>query len=477
MLHFKTLHIFLCRKYLPPFFATLFIGMFIFFMIFIFTYLDEIAGKGVDALTLVKLFFYMFLTFLPPSMPLAILLSSIMSFGNLGESYELASMKSAGLSLISIMKPLLLLIFIFASFCFIFNNVTLPLLHLKAGSMLYDVRTAKPAFNLKEQVFYGGIDGYSIRVGSKDRDGKTIHQICIYDHSEGMGNTSQLYASDGQIFMKNGYLTFLLKNGTRYSQSVNDAHQLKTRPNFILHFKEETVRIDLTGLKMKNTDEELFKNHAEMMNLRQLHDYRDTTIKFRKSTYNQTLKQFAIQYYFQKSLKQSILNADKEKILSLSKCLVHLPKAQQKSAFETAQNMMKSADIFIDSQVVEEDNNLYNQAKYEVEWHKKFSLSFTCIILFFVGAPLGAIVRKGGFGMPVVISVFLFIIYHVINITLEKMVLQNKLGVIPGIWAAPAIFLPFGIWLTQKASNDAPLFNFDWLYRIKRMVKSLNSEV
>ena len=176
-MHFKTLHIYLIKKYIPPFLATLFIAMFIFFMIFLFTYIDEIVGKGVDNITLTKMFAYMFITFLSPAMPLAILLSSIMTFGNLGESYELASMKSAGLSLLSIMRPLLVFILGLAFFCFLFSNYTLPYIHLKAGKLLYDVRSSKPAVNIKENIFYNGIDGYSIRIGKKDNDGTEMKKI------------------------------------------------------------------------------------------------------------------------------------------------------------------------------------------------------------------------------------------------------------------------------------------------------------
>ncbi len=435
--------------------------MFIFFMIFIFTYIDEIAGKGVDNTTLVKMFGYMFLTFLPPSMPLAVLLSSIMTFGSLGETYELASMKSAGLSLISIMRPVVVLIFALAGFCFLFNNYTLPYIHLKAARLLYDVRSTKPAFKLKESVFYNGIDGYSIRVGTKDRDGKTIHNIYIYDHSEGLGNTSQMYAKDGEISVTGNarYLTIKLVNGTRYQQPLNEPRQERTRPNMIMHFKEQIVRIDLTSLKMQNTDEQLFKNHAEMMNVSQLKSYRDTSIKNMKEAYANTYKQFTNQYYFQKSLVQFKNNAKDTSFIPVAKYLEKQSELKRKSILESAQNLAKSAGSFIDSKANEEDGHITDQAKFEIEWYKKFTLSFACIILFFVGAPLGAIVRKGGFGMPVIISVFLFITYHVISFTLEKMVLQDKLIVIAGMWATPLIFLPIGMWLTYKAANDSPLFD------------------
>jgi len=459
----KTLHIYLIKKFIPPFMATLFIGMFIFFMIFLFTYIDEIIGKGVDNVTLAKMFGYMFVTFLSPSMPLAVLLSSIMTFGNLGENYELASIKSAGLSLLSIMRPILVFVLGLACFCFLFSNYTLPYIHLKAGRLLYDVRSSKPAVNIKESIFYNGIEGYSIRIGKKDNDGITIHNVSIYDHAAGRGNTVQMYAKDGQIFMSENkkFLSIKLFNGTRYEQLVKDAREEKTRPNMIMHFKEEEVNIDLSKVKMQQTDENLFKNNAEMMNVRLLTQYRDTSIKYRFQNYKQTYNQFHDAYYFQKSLAQCKLNDSlhTKQIISIDNYMAKLAPPQRKNLVESALNMARSADSFLESKVQEEENQVMEQAKLSTEWHKKFTVAFVCIILFFVGAPLGAIVRKGGFGMPVVISIFLFITYYVISITCEKMVLQDKLNDIVGMWISASIFLPIGIWLSLKAANDSPLFD------------------
>jgi lipopolysaccharide export system permease protein len=457
----KTLHIFLVKKYIPPFLATLFIGMFIFLMIFTFTYIDEIAGKGVDTFTLAKMFGYIFLTFLPAAMPLAVLLSSIMTFGNLGETYELASMKSAGLSLLSIMRPLLILIAGLAAFCFIYNNFTLPHIQLSAGRLLYNVRASKPALNIKEGVFYNGIDGYTIRVGNKDKDGIGIHNILIYDHTQGMGNVAQTYAKDGEISMSKDarFLTFKLRHGTHYQQPLDDPKQQMTRPNMIMHFDQQTVRIDLSSLKMESFSEELFKGKAEVLNISQLSSYRDTSEKYRRDSYVQTYNQFVNQYFFQKSLLQADKTEKDTASFKLAKYLDAQNPAKRKTVLEGALNMVKSAQSFVEGKAGEERDQRQSSAEYEVEWHKKFTVSFACIILFFVGAPLGAIVRKGGFGMPVVISVILFIMYHVVTITLEKMVLEGKMATVPGMWTSQCVFLPIGLWLSFKAANDSPLFD------------------
>src|ERR1700740_701540 len=208
-------------------------------MVFDFTYIDEIAGKGIDAMTLAKMFFFTFLMFIPSSMPLAVLLSSIMTFGNLGENYELAAMKSSGLSLIQIMRPILFFIVLLSLFCFSFSNYTIPYIHLKQSSMLYDVRGAKPTLNIKESVFYNGIEGYSIRVGKKDNDGQTIHNILIYDHQDKRGNLIQMYADSGklQTSADKNAMVMTLFNGNRYQQILNDSRDAQTRPMLSASFE------------------------------------------------------------------------------------------------------------------------------------------------------------------------------------------------------------------------------------------------
>ncbi|MEO8760170.1 MAG: LptF/LptG family permease, partial [Bacteroidia bacterium] len=405
-MHIKTLHLYLIKKYIPPFMATLFIAMFIFFMIFIFTYIDEIAGKGIDNLTLAKMFGYMFITNMPMSMPLAVLLSSIMTFGNLGENYEMAAMKSAGLSLLAIMRPLLVFIVGLAFCCFLFSNYTLPFITLKATRLLYDVRSSKPAISIKESVFYNEIKGYSIRINRKDNDGVGVHNILIYDHTAERGNTTQMYAKDGEISMSPNkkFLNIKLFNGTHYEQPLKDAKDEHTRPNMIMHFKEQEIKIDLSKIKMQQTDEALWKNNAEMMNLRLLSQYVDTAKKYRMQTYRQTYTQFSNAYYFQKSLLQIKLNDSlhAKQTTTINKYVNKLPAAEKKTLIDGALNLARSADSFLDNKVKEEVNQVKDEAKFAVEWHKKFTIACTCIILFFVGAPLGAIVRKGGFGMPVV---------------------------------------------------------------------------
>jgi lipopolysaccharide export system permease protein len=456
----KTLHFFLVKRYIPPFLATLFIAVFVFFMVFVFTYIDEIAGKGVDNWTLAQLFFYTFVTFIPSSMPLAILLSSIMTFGNLGENYELAALKSTGLSLMQIMKPLLVFIIFLSGLCFVFSNYTLPFIHLKQGRLLYDVREAKPALKIKEGIFYNEVDGYTMRVGQKDEDGQTIRNILVYDHTERRGNIVQTYADSGKIEMGAGneFLQMTLHNGNRYQQFVNDEVQKKTRPMMSLSFKEQQVKFDLSGFKMQKTDEELFKNNAEMMNLSQLDNALDTLKKEQQKAIIQTQEQF--RNYFNINAQKLSNKVDSLKLNSRSvyDYINVLDPVTKKQLIENALNMARSCQAFLESKEEQEYGDLQDEARYKTNWQSKFTLSFACIVLFFVGAPLGAIVRKGGFGMPVVISVVLFIIFHVISFSCKKLALRGEMDTFVGMWLASWVFLPIGIWLTIQASRDSSLF-------------------
>jgi len=475
----KTIYLYLIKKYIPPFLGTLFITVFVFFMIFVFTYIDEIAGKGIDATTLVKMFGYTFLMFIPQSIPLAVLLSSIMTFGGLGETYELAAMKSSGLSLLKIMRPVLMFILVLAALSFAFSNYTMPFIHLKQSSILYDVRGAKPTLNIKESVFYNGIEGYSIRIGKKDVDGQTIRNVTIYDHHEGKGNLVQMYADSGML-QTNGdknALVMTLFNGNRYQQMLDDQVDYRRRPMLSAAFQKQVVFFDLSGFKLKRTDEDLFRNSAEMMNITQLNSYMDTIKKERVELAKSVYLNFS-QYFNPRAIKISNrIDSLNLPYMSIHDYLNRYDKVAKTQLIENALNQARSSSAFLDGKIIEEEQDDYEQAKFEVNWHKKFTLSFACIVLFFVGAPLGAIVRKGGLGMPVVISVLLFIVYHVISFTCEKMSLEGQMNPTLAMWIGPLLFLPFGIWLSTKAAKDSALFDMgDYLKFFSKITTKFKSK-
>lgn len=465
----KTLHKFILKSYVGPFVMTFFIAMFVFFMMFIFKYIDDFVGKGLGAGVLSKLFFYFSLTTIPMALPLAILLSSLMTFGNLGEHFELSALKSSGLSLQRIMFPLIITIVLLSISAFYFSNYILPKTNLKAGSLLYDVRESKPALLFKEGVFNNRIDGYSIRVGKKEKDGRTLKDILIYDHRAMQGNTVVLSAQSGKMeeTADKMFLVLTLKNGVSYKEMADNPKDARTHPLIRDKFEERTIRFDLSEFKMSRTNEDLFKNNYQMLNLAQLKhtvDSLDTKIENRKRDFGTQLRK---SYYTRST--PVVENPDPNADVSVN-YFDGYSKEDKLNILETASNIARSAKAYAESVSNDYYADYYSMLKYNIEWHRKFTLSIACIVLFFIGAPLGAIIRKGGLGMPVVISVVFFITFHVLSISGEKLAKEGSMPTWEGMWMATFVLLPIGVFLTYKATADSTLFDagsyLEWIKRV-----------
>lgn len=458
----KALYRFLIKSYIPPFLMTLLIGMFIFFIIFVFVYVDEIAGKGISSWNLTQLLFYSFLSNLPKSAPLAVLLSSIMTMGNLAERYEMAALKSAGLSLFKIMQPLIFFILIVSFGVYLFSNYTMPLINLKAGSLLWDVRESKPAFNINEGIYYGGLNDYRIRVEKKEKDGETVKGIYIADHSDHIGNNVQTIADSGTIKMTRdkNFLEIKIYNGVQYRHILNSEASYKTRPFVKMKFREQKVNIDLAELKMQTTPEDLFKNNYLMLTLSQLDNSLDSfdvrTVKIQNSLLSTITKNFAANSNIRSAEADSLHSP----YISIPDYLKKYDKGGKNYLINRALEEVRSADQHIGSILENDLKNIHSDIlRHTSEWHKKLTLPLACIVLFFVGAPLGAIVRRGGLGLPVVIATVMFIVFHIVTTLFEKSYLEGALGSFLGLWGATFIFLPIGIWLTYMAANDAAIFD------------------
>ncbi len=468
----KTLYKFILKSYAGPFVMTFFIAMFVFFMMFIFKYIDDFVGKGLSFSILSELFFYFSLTTIPMALPLAILLSSLMTFGNLGEHYELTAMKSAGFSLQKIMTPLIYTSIIIAIGAFYFSNNILPFTNLKAGSLLYDVRESKPALLFKEGVFNNSLDGFSIRIGKKEYDGKTLREILIYDHRDMQGNNIVLAAKSGKMeeTADKMYLVLTLKDGVSYKELPNNnSKDINRRPMIRDKFQERIINFDLSEFKMSRTNEDLFKNNYQMLNilqLRQTIDSLNKKLEKRKINFTKQLKQSYYAKSFNLLATSDTTNKNENDTISFSQ----YSKGQQLSIIEIATNTVRSAKAYSESIWDEQETEEYSKLKYQVEWHRKFTLSIACIVLFFIGAPLGAIIRKGGLGMPVVISVVFFIIFHILSITGEKLAKEGEIPVYQGMWLATAILLPIGVFLTYKATTDSSLFDSNaYIEKLKKI--------
>ena len=479
----RTLPRYMILSYIGPFLMTFFIAVFVLFLQFLWKYVDDLIGKGLDTSTLAELFFYAALSMFPLSLPLAILLSSLMTFGSLGEQFELVALKSAGMSLRKIMTPLIVVAFLTSVAAFVFSNNLLPFINLKMNSLIYDIQQKKPALNIKEGVFYNGINGYTIRIEQKDEDEITCHGIMIYDHSQGYGNNKVTTAESGKLILSESkqFLTIILYNGTNYEEMPDHSESginAKTEGTHSLvrsKFKEQTVHFDLSGFKMVRSDEDIFKSNYAMLNIRQIDEMIDSIktdkekrISGFKKNFEELLSENKI--HLQPAMQPHI-NANDTlhfKTMAMPSAINHpiqnIPFdafSEKTRTIEMALNMARSKKYSIENLIGEMDNYDRPVVSLNVEWHKKFSLSLACLILFFIGAPLGAIIRKGGLGMPVVVSVVFFILFWVVTITGEKM---SKEGVIPpyfGMWIATAVTLPLGIFLTRKATSDSALFDTD----------------
>jgi len=466
----KKLHTLTLRSFLPPFFATLFISVFLLFLVqIVITYLDDFIGKGLKTMDLLKLFAYAWIAIIPQCIPLAVLLASIMSFGNMAENYELAAMKSSGLSLFRIMKAVFFLVLILSALTFLFNNFILPVVHLKSTALLYDIRQKKPAVNIKEGIFYNAIDNYSLRVGKKSPKKDVLYDVYIYDHSSHMGNTVQMYSKTGKITTTadTSALVLILRDGNRYEEGKDEQNGSKTTFSQ-LNYKQLQVNIPLEDFKMKKTNEELFKGHGEMLNVWQIDSVVDSTKRILNRRINNLSSQSLTSFYSRTSSNLKTKNSfPPVKIIPFYDSL----KVEQfNMAIQNALNICRTAAGNIDNFIAGKENEELQINQFLMEWHKKIVVCFACIILFFVGAPLGAIIKKGGLGLPVIVSVFFFLTFYILTEMFNSLAIDNILPAWQALWAPLAIFLPISIFLTVKAANDSVIFDatvyYTWIGKI-----------
>jgi len=457
---------------------TFFIALFILLMQFLWKYIDDLVGKGLEWYVITELLFYASSTFVPLALPLAILLSSLMTFGNLGEHYELVAMKAAGISLRKIMMPLIVLSVIVSLIAFYFSNNVLPIANLKFKSLLYDIRQQKLALDIKEGIFYTGLDGFVIRVEKKDKDNNNmIRDIMIYDHRQKKGNTNLTVADSGSMELTSDgmNLIFTLYNGYNYQEKTDQRGYKKTNPYQRTKFREEIRKFNLMDFELSRTNEDLFKSNYSMLNLRQLKKAEDslmTRLNNRKEKIPVSMKKNFYFYNRIDSAKQATFSTDK---LYTTNLLESKTKQEKVKIIDEATNRCRSVRENLNFNKKDFENRNKLIFRHQAEWHRKFTLSFACFVLFFIGAPLGAIIRKGGLGLPVVVSVLFFVLFHIISITGEKSVKSGVIDANIGMWIAPVVLLPLGIFLTYKATTDSPLLDADaWIKFFKKVFKRKN---
>lgn len=438
----KKLFRFIFLSYIGTFLITFCIAVFIFLMNFIFVYIDDFIGKNFGITTILKLFYYFSLNTVPRALPLSILLSSIMVIGNLSEHFEISAMKSAGISFSKITRPIYIFTIFAILFVFLFSNFVLPNNNLKLQTLLMSIRSTKPALLFKPGVFNNEIGGYSMRFGKIENDGKSIEDILMYDHSNFNGNTTVVYAERGKINELNqtGELIFTLYNGSSYKE-ITDSNEVMENHDFIREiFEERTFRFDLKEFSFRNLNEGKYKTDYDVLNIWQMQSFIDSV---KKENLIKTKKL--------NSLKELQSQKDEIVILNTTNDSVATQPFSSKN--------IKDEIEYLTSKI---ETSEYVILKYTIEWHKRMASSFACLILFLIGAPLGYIIKKGGLGMPIVVSVILYILYHTISITGEKLAEDGSLSSFQGVWLSTIIILPIGIFLFYKAAKDRIEFNFEW---------------
>jgi len=463
----KILYRYILKSFVGPLALTLVIALFTLLMQFLWKYIDDLVGKGLSWYVIFKLMGLATVTLIPMALPLAILLASIMTFGNLAENHELVSMKSAGFSLPKIMSSLIVFIFFVSLGAFFFANNVLPYVNLKMGSLLYDIRTAKPALNIQQDVFYNGIDGYSLRIAEKDKDNETLHNIMVYDHTSNEGNIAVILAKSGKIKMSadKHYMVMDLNNGNSYQEILDNQQQHDSRPLLINNFAKQTIYFDLSSFKFSRTNEDLFKHNYEMMDMKQLSSSTDSV----KAMLDKTRKNFYSQLdqnYFGYSRYMSHFGNNAR----------NTPAQNRASLLDVATTIARNAKLYTETSGQEFKDMEENITRRTIEWHRKITFSVACFILFFIGAPLGAIIKKGGLGMPVVVSALFFILFYIMSITGEKFAREGVLSVIQGMWGPSCILFPIGIFFTYKASMDSGLFDKDaYIKAWNRLIRPFKS--
>lgn len=462
----KKLDKLIIKTFIGPFIITFFIAVFVLMMQILWKYIDDLVGKGLDFIIILEFIWYAGASLLALAMPIAILISSIMTFGNLGESFELVAVKSSGISLLRFMRPLVYITFVLCGITFLFANYIIPYSQLKFVTLYNDIFYKKPAFDLSEGVFYTNIPNYAIRIGSKDKDGKTIHNVLIYEQSN--------YLQDNAITAKKGvmevsedknFLAFHLTDGYRYQERGSPTD---TTNEFIrLKFKEFKKLFDLSGLQKQTTSDSVFKDNQKMLSARQLNKNIDSLHRYGDSMNKKALENTNAFLNFKKPSDSLV------KTLPASNHIFKLPDSVKQQVNDRALNViadLKNSFLYT-SYNTEQRLNEIKVAK--IEWHRKYAFSIACLILFFIGAPLGSIIRKGGLGMPLVVAICFFLIFHLLNMFGEKFVNENLLSPVMGMWLAPMVLAPVGIFLTYKAVHDAQLFNKEFYTRLLKKIKTV----
>ena len=463
----KTIHKLVLKSYLGPMILTFFIVMFVLMMNFLWRYIDELVGKGLSAGIIIELLGYAMTNMIPMGLPLSMLLAAIMTMGNLGENYELLAMKSAGMSLPKIIRPLVILVGVIAVGSFFIANNLVPAANKKLASTLYDIRKQKQTLEFRDGLFFNGLENMSIRVGHQDPQTKLLTDVLIYDNSAANGNMRTTLADSGYIRLSDDkrFLMVTLFHGENYEQTRNNQWYSKSA---LRHdkFDRQDLAVSMSGFDMQRSDANSFSNNSQTKNIVELERDIDSLGKIVNTATARSYEPLLKDQIFSKdpTILFDTLGVDKRRFrdFSAADSISKLGLREKAQVWTQARSLSKNSRAMFnyDERSAKDALNLLYRS--QIEWHSKWSLPVSILIFFLIGAPLGAIIRKGGLGMPIVISVIFFVIYYIISITGQKLAKEGTWAAVYGMWLSTFILTPIAVYLTYKATNDSSLLDTDW---------------
>ncbi len=476
MLRIKKLDIFILKSFGLLFLGTFFICLFIFMMQFLWKYVDDMVGKGLEMDVLAQFFFYSALTLVPISLPLAILLAALITFGNFGERFELLAMKAAGISLLQIMRPLIIFIGFICCVSFYFQNVVGPKAQAKLWTLLISIRQKSPELDIPEGVFYDQIDGYNLYVKHKNRETGMLYDVLIYNFENGFENAQIIKADSGRLEMTGDkkHLYLHLYSGEQFENLKSQNMSQRNVPYRRETFREKHAIIEFNS-DFNMVDSDIMSGQSSSKNMRQLNADIDSMKHYNDSVGRANFNVAMKSTYM---VVPNLSKADSAKIEETPPYEYNADSLFNASTLANKKEIIASAVNRAESAASDWGFKSFNMAlsetnirKHMTAWHEKLTMSLACMIFFFIGAPLGGIIRKGGLGMPVVVSVLIFIVYYIINNTSYKMARDGKWIVWMGMWTSTAILAPLGAFLTYKANSDSVVLNADaYISWIKRVI-------
>jgi len=471
---FKKLDILVIKAFIGPFLATFTIAVFVFTLQFFWLYLDDLVGKGLNFWVLIKLIGLVVVHWVPLALPLSMLLSGIMTFGNLGETFEIVAIKSAGISLLRFMRPLVILTCFICVVAFIFLNNIIPVAELKLESLKHDIILKQPAFDIKEGVFYNKLRGFVIKIGKKEKDDSTIKNVVIFEGNN-LVQDNLITAESGvmKVGSDKKFLEFVLYNGCRYQEK---GIRGSTQNDYIrMGFKQYTKLLDMSSLQMGNGNEQALEHHPKMLTIRQI-DYTIDSIKKANSILQKrVITDIKPIFKFAAYADSGWLKKDTFKFKKVSSFSKLIPDSMRIKVYQSSIATVNTAIGNISTSLTEYKTKTESLRVNEIEWHKRFTYSLACLILFLIGAPLGSIIRKGGLGTPLVFAIIFFAIFYLLNTFGEKFSKEYVLSSFAGIWLSTFVLVPVAIFLIYKALQDSQLFNSEFYFRLFRKIKEITA--